>query len=48
MTSAGVRMAQDTSSAREEAVAWIMGVGRRPSGWVVVVLRSVRRDLLRS
>lgn len=28
MTSAGVRMAHDTSSAREEDIAWVTGVGR--------------------
>jgi hypothetical protein len=49
MTSAGVRMAQETSSAREEAVAWMRGVGMRPSGWVEVVgLRRVKRDFVRS
>lgn len=32
MTSAGVRMAQETSSAREEAVACMKGVGMRPLG----------------
>jgi hypothetical protein len=49
MTSAGVRMAQETSSAMEEAVAWMRGVGMRPSGWVEVVgLRRVKRDFVRS
>lgn len=28
MTSAGVRMAQETHSAREEERAWVSGVGR--------------------
>jgi hypothetical protein len=32
ITSAGVRMAQETSSAREDALAWMKGVGMRPSG----------------
>lgn len=48
MTSAGVRMAHETSSAREEAAAWITGVGRRPLGWEEVVLRREKRDLVRS
>jgi hypothetical protein len=48
MTSAGVRMAQETSSAREEAAAWITGVGRRPLGREDVVLRSEKRVLVRS
>ena len=48
MTSAGVRMAQETSSAREEAAAWITGVGRRPVGWEGPVLRSEKRVLVRS
>ena len=32
MTSAGVRMAQETSSATEDAVAYIRGVGISPFG----------------
>lgn len=48
MTSAGVRMAQETSSAREEAAAWMAGVGRRPFGCEGVVLRVEKRDLVRS
>lgn len=49
ITSAGVRMAQDTSSAREEAVAWIMGWGIRPVGLLGEVgLRRERRDLVYS
>jgi hypothetical protein len=48
MTSAGVRMAQETSSAREEAAAWITGMGRRPLGREDVVLRSEKRVLVRS
>ena len=35
ITSAGVRMAQETSSAKEEAEAWIRGRGR------IVVLEEV-------
>ena len=37
MTSAGVRMAQDTNSAMDEAAAWITGVGIKPSGRADVV-----------
>lgn len=48
ITSAGVRMAQETSSAREEAEAWIKGVGRRPLGEEVVVFRRVKSDFVRS
>lgn len=48
MTSAGVRMAQDTSSAREEAAAWITGVGRRPLGCEDVEFSLVNRDFVRS
>ena len=48
MTSAGVRMAQETSSASEGAAAWITGMGRRPLGWEGVVLRSEKRVLVRS
>jgi len=48
MTSAGVRMAQETSSARDEAAAWMTGVGRRPLGCEDVELRSVKRDFVRS
>lgn len=40
ITSAGVRMAQLTSSAREEAVEWIRGCGRVERG-----LWRSRRDL---
>jgi hypothetical protein len=42
MTSAGVRMAQETSSAREEAL------GRTPLGEEDVVLRFVKRVFVRS
>ena len=49
ITSAGVRMAQDTSSASEDALAWITGVGTRPLGWVVVDgLTRVRSAFVRS
>ena len=48
ITSAGVRMAQDTSSAREEAAAWMTGVGSRPLGCAEVELRLVKRDFVRS
>lgn len=48
MTSAGVRMAQETSSAREEALAWTRAMGRTPFGEEVVVLRRVKRDFVRS
>jgi hypothetical protein len=48
MTSAGVRMAQDTNSAREEAAAWMTGVGRRPLGCEDVELSVVKSDLVRS
>ena len=48
MTSAGVRMAQDTSSAREEAEAWITAMGRIPWGEEDVVFRRVKRDFVRS
>lgn len=48
ITSAGVRMAHETSSAREEAEAWIKGVGRTPPGEEEVVFRRVKRDFVRS
>jgi hypothetical protein len=48
MTSAGVRMAQDTSSAREEADAWTTAMGSMPLGEEVVVLSRVKRDFVRS
>jgi len=48
MTSAGVRMAQDTSSARLDAEACTRGRGRMPLGDEVVVLRLAKRDLVRS
>lgn len=41
-------MAQETSSAREEAEAWIRGVGRTPLGEEEVVFRRVKRDFVRS
>jgi hypothetical protein len=48
MTSAGVRMAHETSSARDEAPAWTRATGKTPSGDEDVVLRRVKRDLVRS
>lgn len=48
ITSAGVRMAQDTSSASEEAAAWITGVGSKPLGCEDVEFSSVKRDFVRS
>lgn len=48
ITSAGVRIAQETSSASEEAAAWMTGTGRMPSGREGVVLRLVKRDFVRS
>lgn len=48
MTSAGVRMAQDTSSAREEAAACMTGVGSKPLGCDDVELRLVKSDFVRS
>lgn len=48
MTSAGVRMAQDTSSARDDAPACTTAIGRTPFGDEVVVLRRVKSDLVRS
>lgn len=49
MTSAGVRIAHDTSSAREEAVEWMKGAGTKPSGRLAVDgLRWFRSDFVRS
>jgi len=45
ITSAGVRMRQDASSATPEAVAWITVSGRRPAALVVV---DFRRDFVDS
>ena len=51
MTSAGVRMAQETSSARAEAEAWMIGWGRR-NGRSLLLLLAVamgeRPDLMAS
>jgi hypothetical protein len=52
MTSAGVRMAHETSSARDEAAACTSGVGRMP-GALLLLLEEERlsvwsRDLVRS
>lgn len=46
MTSAGVRMAQDTSSAREEAEAWTNAMGKMPLGEVEEVFQRVKRDFV--
>jgi len=46
ITSAGVRMAQDTNSAREEAEAWTRAMGRTPSGEADVVFQRVKRDFV--
>lgn len=50
ITSAGVRMAQETSSAVDEAAAWSKGTGIRPLGCEVLLvgLRWVKRDFVRS
>jgi hypothetical protein len=48
ITSAGVRMAQETSSAREEAEAWMTARGRMPWGEEVVVFHDVKRVFVRS
>jgi hypothetical protein len=48
MTSAGVRMAQETSSAREDAPAWTTAMGKTPLGDEEVVLRRVKRVFVRS
>jgi hypothetical protein len=45
MTSAGVRMAQETSSDREEAEAWTKAMGRMAS-FLEFVLRRVKRDFV--
>lgn len=44
ITSAGVRMAQETSSATEEAVACMMGCGSKGDEPDSVGLRSVNTD----
>lgn len=49
ITSAGVRMAHETSSAVEEAAAWRKGSGIRPSGEEVEDgLMDTRADFVRS
>jgi len=45
MTSAGVRMAQETSSAKEEAEAWTKAMGRMAS-FLVLVFRRVKSDFV--
>jgi hypothetical protein len=48
MTSAGVRIAHDTSSASDDAPAWTTAIGRRPLGDEDVVLSRVKSDFVRS
>ena len=49
MTSAGVKIAQETSSAMEDAPAWRIGVGIRPFGEEDVLgLTLVKRIFVRS
>lgn len=48
MTSAGVRMAQEMSSASDDAPAWTTAIGKTPLGDKVVVLRRVKSVLVRS
>jgi hypothetical protein len=48
MTSAGVRMAHETSSARDEAPAWTTAMGRTPLGDAFVVLSWVKSVFVRS
>ena len=45
ITSAGVRMAQETSSAKEEAEAWTKAMGRMAS-FLVFVFKRVNNDLV--
>ena len=46
ITSAGVRIAQDTSSAREEADACTKAMGKTPFGDEDVVFQRVKRDFV--
>jgi hypothetical protein len=48
MTSAGVRIAHETSSASDEAPAWTTAIGRTPLGEEDVVLSFVKSVLVRS
>lgn len=48
MTSAGVRIAHDTSSASDDAPAWTTAIGRTPFGDEEVVLSLVKSDFVRS
>jgi hypothetical protein len=48
MTSAGVNMAHETSSASDDAPAWTTAIGRTPLGDEVVVLSRVKRAFVRS
>ena len=45
ITSAGVRMAQETISAREEAEAWTKAMGRMAS-FLVFVFKRVKSDFV--
>jgi hypothetical protein len=46
MTSAGVRIAHDTNSAKEEADAWTKAMGRIPLGDVKDVFQRVNSDFV--
>jgi hypothetical protein len=48
MTSAGVRMAHETSSASDDAPAWTTAIGSTPFGDEDVVLSRVKSALVRS
>jgi hypothetical protein len=48
MTSAGVRIAHETSSASDEAPAWTTAIGMTPLGEEDVVLSFVKSVLVRS
>lgn len=48
MTSAGVRIAHDTSSASDDAPAWTTAMGRTPLGDDFVLLSLVKSDFVRS
>jgi hypothetical protein len=48
ITSAGVNMAHETSSASEDALAWTTAIGRTPLGDEDVVLSRVNRAFVRS
>jgi hypothetical protein len=48
ITSAGVRIAHETSSASDDALAWTNAIGRTPLGDEVVVLSCVKSVFVRS